>query len=175
MIFLFVCRIAKNLALFLEFSNSRTFSPLIASADYCYFLFLSICLSLCFSIYHTGSIRGRTSNRITYPYTRPPLPGIHKLIQAAPSNGAGMRWCARVCAGVRGCARVIAGLCGSLQVYVCDEFSEYLLETRVLTSADFNTYPIRILSIFQKQSVGQIDMTCACFRIHFHNLKSIRP
>ena len=26
---------------------------------------------------------------------------------------------------------------------VLDEFSEYLLETRVNTSADFNTYPIR--------------------------------
>ena len=27
---------------------------------------------------------------------------------------------------------------------VLDEFSEYLLETRFNTSADFNTYPIRI-------------------------------
>ena len=26
-----------------------------------------------------------------------------------------------------------------------DEFSEFLLENRVPTSADFNTYPIRIL------------------------------
>ena len=29
---------------------------------------------------------------------------------------------------------------------VWDEFSEYLLETRVLTSVDFDTYPIRILN-----------------------------
>ena len=28
-----------------------------------------------------------------------------------------------------------------------DEFTEYLLETRVNTSADFNTYPIRIFYI----------------------------
>ena len=27
---------------------------------------------------------------------------------------------------------------------VLDEFSEYLLETRVLISADFNSYPIEI-------------------------------
>ena len=33
---------------------------------------------------------------------------------------------------------------GCLPVSVLDEFSEYLLETRVNTSADFNTYPIRI-------------------------------
>ena len=31
--------------------------------------------------------------------------------------------------------------------YAWDEFSEYLLETRVLTSADFNTYPIQIFSM----------------------------
>ena len=38
--------------------------------------------------------------------------------------------------GVGGCARVCE--------YVWDEFSEFLPENRVLTSADFNTYPIRI-------------------------------
>ena len=42
----------------------------------------------------------------------------------------GVRRCAWVCAGMRGC--------------VWDDFSEYLLENRVPTSADFNTYPIRI-------------------------------
>ena len=46
---------------------------------------------------------------------------------------------ARVCMGVCGSAQVSASVC------VLDEFSEYLLETRVNTSADFNTYPIRIL------------------------------
>ena len=42
-----------------------------------------------------------------------------------------VRWCAW--AGVRG------------YVHVWDDFSEFLPETRVLTSVDFNTYPIRIL------------------------------
>ena len=47
---------------------------------------------------------------------------------------AGVHWCVQVCIEVRGCLRVC----------VWDEFSEYLLENRVPTSADFNTYPIRI-------------------------------
>ena len=38
---------------------------------------------------------------------------------------------------------VCSGVCG----YAWDEFSEYLLETRVLTSADFNTYTIGIFSM----------------------------
>ena len=56
----------------------------------------------------------------------------------------GMRRCTRVCAGVRGCARVCTGVCG--YVWVWDVFSEFLLENRVPTSADFNTFPIRIFS-----------------------------
>ena len=54
---------------------------------------------------------------------------------------AGVRRCVRVCTGVRWCVR------GYAWVYACvwDEFSEFFLETRVLTSADFNIYPIRIL------------------------------
>ena len=55
--------------------------------------------------------------------------------------------CARVCAvcaGVHGCVWKSAEVCECLRVCVLDEFSEYLLETRVNTSADFNTYPIRI-------------------------------
>ena len=55
---------------------------------------------------------------------------------------AGVRGCARVCAGVHGCAQVCTGVCG--YVWVWDVFSEFLLENRVPTSADFNTYPIRI-------------------------------
>ena len=47
-----------------------------------------------------------------------------------------------VCAGVHGCVWKCAGVYEC--VCVLDEFSEYLLETRVNTSADFNTYPIRI-------------------------------
>ena len=44
----------------------------------------------------------------------------------------GMCGCARVCTGVRGYA------------WVWDVSSEFLLENRVPTSADFNTFPIRI-------------------------------
>ena len=46
---------------------------------------------------------------------------------------------------VRGYMQVyaVAGVRGCMWC-VWDEFSEYLLETWVLTSADFNTYPIRI-------------------------------
>ena len=48
-------------------------------------------------------------------------------------------WGAVVGEGVGGCARVCK--------YVWDEFSEFLPENRVPTSADFNTYPIRILNM----------------------------
>ena len=62
-----------------------------------------------------------------------------------------VRGCARVCRGVRECvhwcARVCAGVGGS--AWICmgvgDIFSEFLLENRVPISADFNTYPKRIL------------------------------
>ena len=54
------------------------------------------------------------------------------------------RYIGRTLAGGCGCARVCAS---SLQLYVWDEFSECLLETRVLTSADFNTYSVRFFFI----------------------------
>ena len=87
---------------------------------------------------------------------------------------SGHQWvcvgCVRVCVGVYGCVRVCKGVCGCgrdctgvhgcalvcVGVYRCvlvgagmresvfDEFSEYLQETRVLISADFNSYPIQI-------------------------------
>ena len=53
--------------------------------------------------------------------------------------------CAQVCASVHWCVQVCIEVRGCLRVCVWDEFSEYLLENRVPTSADFNTYPIRIL------------------------------
>ena len=54
--------------------------------------------------------------------------------------------CAKVCASVHWCVQVCIEVRGCLRVCVWDEFSEYLLENRVPTSADFNTYPIRIFS-----------------------------
>ena len=52
--------------------------------------------------------------------------------------------CAQVYIHVCGWVRLGAGVCGCLRVCVLDEFSKYLLETRVNTSADFNMYPIQI-------------------------------
>ena len=53
-------------------------------------------------------------------------------------------WSGPGCAGVCGRVQVYAGVHGCAEVWVgvWDEFSEYLLETRFLTSADFNMYPI---------------------------------
>ena len=55
---------------------------------------------------------------------------------------SGVCRCGRECMGVRGCARVCTGVRG--YAWVWDVFSEFLLENRVPTSADFNTFPIRI-------------------------------
>ena len=55
--------------------------------------------------------------------------------------------------GVRRYVRVWTGMwvcvggCRWVWAVVLDEFSEFLLENRVPTSADFNTYPIRIFYI----------------------------
>ena len=51
---------------------------------------------------------------------------------------------ALVCAGVWGCVWKCAEVLGCLWVFVWDEFSEYHLENRVSTSADFYTYTIQI-------------------------------
>ena len=99
MIFLFVCRIPKNLALFLEFSNSKIFSPLIASADSCSFLFLSIYLLSVFPLFFH-------------------LPCVCGCVQVCLRLGVrgfewvctGMRECDRVCTCVHGCAWVCMGV-----------------------------------------------------------------
>ena len=49
-------------------------------------------------------------------------------------------WVCGVYAGVCGCAWLGVSMCG----WMWDEFSEYLLETRFLTSANYNTHPLRI-------------------------------
>ena len=88
----------------------------------------------------------------------------------------GMCGCAQVCVGERGCARVCVGVCRYAQVCacVCDEFSEFLPENRVPTSADFNTYPIRIFySRFKQISDGIIGFTISLFGIGI-NMIAIR-
>ena len=85
--------------------------------------------------------------------------GVHGYVCVCARVCAGMRGYARVCKGVCGyaqecavwagvhrCAQMCVKVCGCLRVCAWDEFSEYLLENRVPTSADFNTYPIRIFS-----------------------------
>ena len=52
-----------------------------------------------------------------------------------------------ICTDVHGCVWKCAEVRGCLRVCVLDEFSEYLLETRVNTSADFNTYPTQIFQV----------------------------
>ena len=61
----------------------------------------------------------------------------------------GVHRCAPVGTSLRECALVYAGVWKCVGVYECvwDEFSEYVLENRVPTSADFNTYPIRIFTL----------------------------
>ena len=78
-------------------------------------------------------------------------------VQVCAAHARLVRGCAQVyvdvCVIVRGCTQVCVGVCRCAQVCmdvrgcVWDEFSEFLLENRFLTSADFNTYPIRILFI----------------------------
>ena len=66
---------------------------------------------------------------------------------------AGVCGYAWVCTGVRGYARVCA--------YVWDEFSEFFLENRVPTLADFNTYPIRIFLGSSNSMIG-LYLCCKC-------------
>ena len=59
------------------------------------------------------------------------------------------------CAGVYKCQLLCAAMPGCKQVSICDEFSEYLLETRFLTSANYSTHPLRIffmLSLYHFKS-----------------------
>ena len=79
---------------------------------------------------------------------------------------AGMPQCGMVCADVHGCVRVFTGLCVYARVFVgmhgCvwDEFSEFLLETRFLTSANYNIHPLRFFSK-QTQRFGQKMIPCS--------------
>ena len=100
---------------------------------------LSGLLFLPFSIYHVG---------IYLPFFQITVFTCNFMWFMKLRASAGM---CGVCAGVRKCTYMYVGgwgvsgcVRGCLRVCVLDEFSEYLLETRGNTSADFNTYPIRI-------------------------------
>ena len=76
----------------------------------------------------------------------------------------GMQGCAWVCTGIRsvgGCAQAFVKVCGCLRVCAWDEFSEYLLKNRAPTSADFNTYPIRIFLVKHVSKDCSAAHTCA--------------
>ena len=57
-----------------------------------------------------------------------------------------MSGCVRVCAGLHGYGASVHGY-ELVCTFVLDEFSEFLPENRVPTSADFNMYPIQKFSI----------------------------
>ena len=111
----------------------RVFSPLIASADSCSFFFLSSSSSYAFFV--LGLF---ICSFISFIKLRAYV-GMFKCAWVC----AGVHRCARVCMGVRGCVHVCTGV---------RKFSEFLLENRVLTSVDFNTYPIRIFSIISSMT-----------------------
>ena len=69
---------------------------------------------------------------------------------------AGVRGYVQVCVGVQGCAQVCAEVCKCMFGMNFQNTYWRLESLRQTDSADFNTYPIGILSIFQKQSVGQM-------------------
>ena len=76
--------------------------------------------------------------------------------------------CAWVCAGVRWFAQEYAGVYRSAWEFTgVREFSEFLPENRVLTSADFNMYPIRIFFI-----TNDVALNIYYIDIH-HQLKEI--
>ena len=74
----------------------------------------------------------------------------------------------RLCIGVHWCAQVCVKVCGCLQVCAWDEFLEYLLENRVPTSADFNTYPIRIFGFKNSISATNTNKCVRCGAYFFH-------
>ena len=155
-------------------------SPLIASADSCSFFFLSsfyLSAIFPFTCNFIWFVKLRASAGISgYVWG---VQGCVGCAWGCAWVCAGECWCVwvwagvwvcasackctEVCIGVCGCGKecmgvhrhalVCTGVCGYAQVCVCvwDEFSEFLLENRVSTSADFNTYPIRIFySLLQK-------------------------
>ena len=91
----------------------------------------------------------------------------------------GVRGCMRVYADVHGYAQLYLGVggCVTVGLFVQDEFSEYLLEIRVHTSADFNTYPIQIFKIRKESRENSISgnfylgRSCQKIReIQFHGI-----
>ena len=75
-----------------------------------------------------------------------------------------------ICEGVPGCTQKYMELSC---VCVWDESLEYLLETRVLTSADFNTYPIRIFYIVPCDNFGIFRLELIPLKIAIYQIYDI--
>ena len=83
----------------------------------------------------------------------------------------GVLWYVQVYRGGPGCVWKCSGVwvCTDMGGCVWDEFSEYLLETRVLTSADFNTYPIRIF--YKKLNEVEKNFPRDTSKVKVHDMK----
>ena len=68
--------------------------------------------------------------------------GVHECAGVCVSACMGVFGCVQVWEGVHGYVRACTGVRGYALVW--DVFSEFLLENRVPTSADFNMFPIQI-------------------------------
>ena len=87
----------------------------------------------------------------------------------------GVIGCVQVCAGLLRYVRMCAGVfkCKWVQMgvhqYVWDEFSEYLLETRFLTSANYNTHLLRIffLEFSYSLMIYDFDQIIEAFEVAF--------
>ena len=106
-----------------------------ASADSCSFLFLSLSLCSCFCIrpiyvYFSCNLSNQGHKQVCVGW----------VCLGITMCGLGVCRCVWDCSSICG----YAWECMGMGRRVWDEFSEYPLETRVLTSADFNKYPIWI-------------------------------
>ena len=113
----------------------RSCACVCSGVSRCAWVYMDVCRCLCGYEWECAGVCGWMRVYLVMPWCTWVFVGIHG--------------CVRVCVGVQGCVRVCVGMCGCLwyeQVCACvwDEFSEFLLETRVLISADFNMYPIWI-------------------------------
>ena len=71
------------------------------------------------------------------------------------------------------CVRVRVCVCVCVCVCVWDEFLESLLETRVLVSADFNKYPIRIFYIVPCDNFGIFRLELIPLKIAIYQIYDI--
>ena len=115
----------------------RTLAPSFFLSSF--FLLLSICLFCIWPIY-IWLISPKCHYYCYYYCTG--MHGYARVCTGSVGVSAGMHGYVGGC----GCVWVWASVGGCLRLWavVWDEFSEFLPENRVPTSADFNTYPIRI-------------------------------